>query len=247
MLSPHGKLNTVAEFFFIACEKSQNISSEEKKYLLPYLRKCQQYRPQNILHLLPQDKHCVVFTSASDHLWREHDLVPEQVTAVALHGLTLDESYFVVRDVFESVGQLHVLRDICNHPKQKKSLKAMLKGTFGVPLALRLVAYHICKAGRPYDVPLTSVFTAQTEQDRFAAGRDHNRGFHYVVQHALTILSCDQLSLQLGYVISITSWTSSPTWFLQEVWHHLGMSQMDVLGKIDLLTSLGRKSKQNLF
>ena len=200
--------------------------------------------PRLILHLLPQDKHCVLFTSASDHLWREHGLVPEQVTAVALHGLTMDESYLVVRDVFESVGQLHVLRDICNHPEQKKSLKAMLKGTFGVPLALRLVAYHICKAGGVDDVPITSVFSMRMEQDRFAAGRVHYRGFHHVVQHALTSLSCDPLSLQLWYVISITSWTSSPVWFLQEVWHHLGLSRIDVLGKIDLLTSLGLVEKQ---
>ena len=197
--------------------------------------------PEIVLQLLPQEKHCVIFTSASDQLWRER--WPGQVESMALHGLNVEDSFRLLKDVFESARCLPLLREISITPWKKNHLLNILNDSHGLPLAIRSAAFQISQEGvfdeffHPWGDRCAS--SPRSEADKVAAGRVHARGFHHVMQHAFTRLKHDVHCLSVGYALSITSWTTAPCWFLEEVGCNLGLDRTKVQLKTDLLVSLG--------
>ena len=129
-----------------------------------------------IIPLLPSDKHCVIFTSYSDLIWRELHLIPTHVTSVQVKALTTDESICLIRGIMKKARKMEVLRPYTDSHHLGEFKSFLENGLQNLPLAVRLLAFQLIEARcarktvLSAESPSEGLFERRPTSDRQAAG-----------------------------------------------------------------------------
>ena len=67
-------------------------------------------QPNSIIPFLPEGKHCVIFTSLSDMLWKKNALLERNVTSIRVPSLTTKDSLHLMESVFRQCRKNHEFR-----------------------------------------------------------------------------------------------------------------------------------------
>ena len=207
--------------------------------------------PHAVMSLLPKNKHCVIFTSSSDHLWKTQQFIPNDVIGVPLQGLGKEDSVTLAGQILADNGCKQPFREICKHSAEMEHLRRFLSvDMMGLPLAVRLVAFQISQDGFS-SINLSAAMIEQkisekrSRVDEKAAGRIHVRGFYHVVRYAITNMSNDRKALVVSFALSVFKCCGPPLPFLELLLHRLCLTSAEVnaclvtLMKKGLVTLLG--------
>ena len=203
-----------------------------------------------VMPLLPKNKHCVIFTSSSDHSWKKLHFIPFDVISIPLQGLGAEDSFLLAAQVFADNGCKQLFRKICRNAAEMEHLRSFLSlDMMGLPLAVRLVAFQICQDGVS-SIDMSALINGRLSEkrssvDEKAAGRIHVQGFYHVVRYAITSMSNDRKALLVSFALSIFKCCGPPLLFLELLFHRLNFTPAEVhvclerLMKTGLVTSLG--------
>ena len=206
--------------------------------------------PHTVMSLLPKNKHCVVFTSSSDHSWKRQQFIPNDVIGVPLPGLGEEDSVLLAAQVLAENGCKQLFRKICRHAAELEHLRRFLsEDMMGFPLAVRLVALQICHDDH-FSIDLSAMIEEKLCDERSiidekAAGRIHVRGFYHIVRYAIASMSNDMKTLLVSLALSIFKCCGPPLLFLELLLHRLNLTYAEVhvclerLMKTGLVTQLG--------
>ena len=206
--------------------------------------------PSLVWSLLPNDKHCVLFTGFDDVWWTERRLVPAVVTAIRVEALNWDESF----QLFKSIIDRKEKRIASSSIWKKSNLKMFLMLQFltnvlqGLPLAIRLFAFQYCTGENNEDLSLAFIREQESSfrlsSDEKASGRVHIRGFHHIVRFALNRLRVDGgNALKVCSLLSYLPGSTLPISFLEMICLHMGLSPSKVHDSLCSLAQVGLVSK----
>ena len=153
--------------------------------------------PEMIMPFLPSDKHCVIFTSYSDLIWRALDLIPEHITSVQVKALTTNESLSLIRRILKKARKLELFNSLTNGSHRKDTTTFLEEGLQNLPLAVRLLAFQLIEGTFTVKSVISSISYMENNEhasersmcDQQAAGRVHIRGFFHLMKSALRNLS----------------------------------------------------------
>ena len=217
--------------------------------------------PSMIMSLLPKEKHCVLFTSLDDFAWRKAGIIPDLVTPVHLSALGEEESLELLETILTSKGKKSEFHNLHRTPVAKKALVSFLtENMLGLPLAIRLFAFQLClddgfgdainvlSTSKPVSA-FSSMFNELSPSHRLkidekAAGRDHIRGFHHVVQFAMRNLHSEGGELDVCFLVSLLPPGKLPLSFVERVCHGLGISTKALHQSLSSLSNRGLVTRE---
>ena len=207
--------------------------------------------PSVLLSHLPEDKHCMLFTSCDDLSWVEVGLVPNCVESIELSSLSASESLELLESILTSKKCLETFHHRCRNPNEKKALVSFLTSDvmLGVPLAIRLFAFELCGKKADYVGKFEAVInklstSSRLKADERAAGRIHTRGFHHVVRLAVSALKPGGADLKVCLLASLLPSGEFPMFVLQRACQQIGISPMDLHQSLNSLSNAGLISRE---
>ena len=206
--------------------------------------------PSLVWSLLPNDKHCVLFTGFDNVWWTERRLVPAVVTAIRVEALNWDESFQLFKSIIDRKEKRIASSSIWKTTNWKKYLMSqfLTDVLLGLPLAIRLFAFQYCTGEDNEDLSLAFIREQEScfrlSSDEKASGRVHIRGFHHIVRFALNRLRVDGgNALKVCSLLSYLPGSTLPISFLEMVCLNMGLSPSEVLDSLCSLAQVGLVSK----
>ena len=205
--------------------------------------------PLSVLSFLPEGRHSVIFTSASDLLWADQGLLNECVEIIKINSLSTADSLLLMERVFIDCRKHNLFQDHMQGILSKRRIVSTLEEDLkNVPLAVRLFSYQLAQEStslreswQPEWPYVTG--TERSDEDQHAAGCVHVRGFHHAVRSSLEILSENVAARQLCFACSLLPKSSIQMWFLQLVGEELGLRHHETNTAVFTLISLGLLTK----
>ena len=203
--------------------------------------------PSLVMSLLPQDKHHVVFTSVSEVAWIEEGFqIPEQVTSVPVHELSIENAMSLLQQVVLKFGDRKKVDLFFSQLDGWRKLCAFLVRTGqNTPLAIRLVAFQLCQRGDDNFAEMIEELEAKagclrrSVEDQKAAGPVHVRGFHHVVRYTMEMLSGNKTAVVLSYAFCLFPSDGVARWFVDLLGFHLEMKMRETADAVNVLVQAG--------
>ena len=156
------------------------------------------------LRVLPEGRHCAVFTSVTPICWRKSSACLSDVFATELKTLSTQSSLDLFKDILAKNGGTPGLLSAEKMVKIGRFLEAEMSN---LPLAVRLAAFQFLSGKFSEDGFSTTtghqLDTGRSSEDIQAARTVHIRGFHHLVNTAVEGLSEDQLAKDLCFALSL--------------------------------------------
>ena len=204
----------------------------------------------SVLSLLPEGRHSVIFTSASDLPWAKQGLFNGRFAAIKMNDLSTGDSLLVMERVFIDCRKHDLFQDYMHGALSKRRIVSTLDEDLkNIPLAVRLFSYQLAQGPMSLRGPWQPEWpyvtgTERSEEDQHAAGCLHVRGFHHAVRSSLEVLSENVAARQLCFACSLLPKSCIQVWFLQLVGEELGLSHHETNNAVFTLISLGLLTKE---
>ena len=203
-------------------------------------------RPARLWQLLPDFKHCVIFTSHSRAEWKEILLENDILISKEVPALSTQTSVLLLKNTLNKVSREKKFNEIvsCDPDVQLAYLRPILDQTLmNSPLAVRQLANMIATHQLPPHqavVALGSEITNDRQDvDIKAAGQVHVRGYYHLVRSALRGIAGLWVETVICYSLSLLSWNGTKLGFVEIMGIHLNSSVEDTRKALDVLQTEG--------
>ena len=226
-------------------EQFRNALQQSKSCLLLIFEDVQ--NPEMIIPLLPSDKHCVIFTSCSDLIWRELHLIPRHVTSVEVKALTTNESICLIRGILDKAKKPELLSFFSSRCCLHNFTSFLEEGLQNLPLAVRLLAFQLIEKtftmksliATKSNLKNPDLPGERSTSDQRAAGRVHVRGFFHLINSALKNIPLKTRPSPLFLALAVLPASGVSVWLIEELVWQLSLHRKETVELLKQLTKTG--------